>query len=117
MQRNIRYTILKYIQADFAVEKSINPLRIYELNNNQIKDGIILYLCEREIRVKDNFALNYALQKSKELNLELKIIHPQKKYSSMLKQEFINSTRINTFFNSKLRLNIFEHSISDISLH
>lgn len=116
MQRNIRYTMLKYIQADFAVEKSINPLRIYELNNNQIKDGIILYLCEREIRVKDNFALNYALQKSKELNLELKIIHPQKKYSSMLKQEFINKQLLQTkeqFLEIGIDINIIEGNIHE----
>lgn len=116
MQRNIRYTMLKYIQADFAVEKSINPLRIYELNNNQIKDGIILYLCEREIRVKDNFALNYALQKSKELNLELKIIHPQKKYSSMLKQEFINKQLLQTkeqFLEIGIDIDIIEGNIHE----
>ena len=40
-----------------------------DINNKLIKNGKIIYMCEREIRAKDNFALQFALQKSKELNL------------------------------------------------
>ena len=37
-------------------------------------------ICEREIRAKDNFALQFALLKGKELNLPPKIIHPKSRY-------------------------------------
>ncbi len=91
MPRIVRNTLLKYIPTDFAIEQTINPLRIFELNNKPIRNGEIIYLCEREIRVKDNFALQFALQKSKELNLPLKIIHPKINYNYQQKQKFIDS--------------------------
>ena len=47
-------------------------------------------MCEREIRVKDNFALQFVLQKSKELNLPLKIVHPIIRYEYSPKQKFID---------------------------
>ena len=77
MPRIIKNTLLNYIQIDFVVEQTINPARIFVLNNKPVKDGQIIYLCERELRAKDNFALQFALQKSRELNLPLKIIHPK----------------------------------------
>ena len=76
MPRIVRNTLLNYIPTDFAIEQTVNLARIFELNNEPIRNGEIIYLCEREIRVKDNFALQFALEKSDELNLPLKIIHP-----------------------------------------
>ena len=96
MQRVIRNTLLNYIPNDFIIESRINPARIYEINNNFIKSAPILYLCERELRVKDNFALQFALQKSEELNLPLKIIHPKVHYEHKPKQEFIDRQIIQT---------------------
>ena len=91
MPRIIKNTILNYIPTDFVIEKTINPARILEFNNKLIKNGKIIYLCEREIRAKDNFALQFALQKSEELNLPLKIIHPKINYEYKPKQVFINN--------------------------
>lgn len=91
MPRIVRNTLLNYIPTDFAIEQTINPLRIFELNNKPIRNREIIYLCEREIRVKDNFALQFALQKSEELNLPLKIIHPKINYNYQQKQEFIDN--------------------------
>ena len=91
MPRIIKNTLLNYIPTDFEIEQIINPARIFELNNKPIKYGEIIYLCEREIRAKDNFALQFALQKSKELNLPLKIIHPKINYEYNPKQKFIDS--------------------------
>ena len=91
MPRIIKNTLLNYIQTDFEIEQMINPARIFEFNNKLIKNGKIIYMCEREIRAKDNFALQFALQKSKELNLPLKIIHPKINYEYNPKQKFIDS--------------------------
>ena len=91
MPRIVRNTLLNYIPTDFVIEQAINPLRIFELNNKPIRNGKIIYLTEREIRAKDNYALQFALQKSKELNLPLKIIHPRIHYEHKLKQKFIDS--------------------------
>ena len=91
MPRIIKNTLLNYIPTDFEIEQMINPARIFEFNNKLIKNGKIIYMCEREIRAKDNFALQFALQKSKELNLPLKIIHPKINYEYNPKQKFIDS--------------------------
>lgn len=91
MPRIIKNTLLNYIPTDSVIEQIINPARIFEFNNKPIKSGKIIYLYEREIRAKDNFALQFALQKSKKLNLPLKIIHPKSNYEYNLKQKFIDS--------------------------
>ena len=91
MPKIIKNTLLNYIPTDFVIEKNINPARIFEFNNKPIKNGKIIYLCEREIRAKDNFALQFALQKNEELNLPLKIIHPKINYEYNPKQKFIDS--------------------------
>ena len=90
MPRILRNTLLNYIPTDFAIEQTVNLARIFELNNEPIRNGEIIYLCEREIRVKDNFALQFAIEKSKELNLVLKIIHPKINYEYGSKQKFID---------------------------
>ena len=91
MHRIIKNTILKYTPLNFEIEYNINFARIFEINNNSIKNGSIVYLCEREIRAKDNFVLQFALQKSKELKLPLKIVHPKINYEYKPKQMFIDS--------------------------
>ncbi|MBQ8458628.1 deoxyribodipyrimidine photolyase [bacterium] len=91
MPKIIKNTLLNYVPLKFEIENNINPARILAVNNKAIKSGSVIYLCEREIRTKDNFALQFALQKSKELNLPLKIIHPKINYEYHPKQMFINS--------------------------
>ena len=91
MPRIIKNTILSYIPDFFEIENIVNSARIFELNNKPIKNREIIYLCEREIRAKDNFAIQFVLQKSEELNLPLKIIHPKISYECKLKQLFIDN--------------------------
>jgi len=91
MPRIIKHTLLNYIPNNFDVENIVNPARIRLVNNYPIKSSYIMYLCEREIRAKDNFALQFGLQKSKELNLPLKIIHPKLNYENKQKQSFIDN--------------------------
>ena len=91
MPRIIKNTLLNYIPTDFEIEQIINPARIFEFYNKPIKKGEIIYLCEREIRAKDNFALQFAIQKSKELSLPLKIIYPKVNYEYQPKQVFIDN--------------------------
>ena len=91
MPRIVRNTLLNYIPCEYVIENEINPARIYDVNNKPIRNGEIIYLCDREIRVKDNFALQFALQKSEELNLPLKIIHPKVNYDYQQKQDFIDN--------------------------
>lgn len=91
MPRIKRYTLLSYLPKHFFLEENIKKERIFDYNNKPISNGNVVYLMERELRVKDNFALNFAVQKSKELNKELKIIHFRKKYESEIKQKFYDN--------------------------
>ena len=90
MSKIIKNTLLNYLPINYETEDFINSARIFEVNNQPVKKGIVVYLCEREIRVKDNFALQFAIQKSKELNLPLKIIYPKIIYDYQPKNKFIN---------------------------
>ncbi|MGN0018116.1 MAG: hypothetical protein ACI37S_03645 [Candidatus Gastranaerophilaceae bacterium] len=88
-----RNNLLKYIPKNIKVESDVNTLRIFEYNDKPIKnlkDGYIIYLCEREVRLKDNFALQFVIKKSEELKLDIKIIHPKKNYANNVKDKFIN---------------------------
>lgn len=87
----VKNTILNYVPNKFETESLVNQARIFSVNDCEIKSGNIIYLCEREIRPKDNFALQFALQKSKELNLPLKIFHPKFEYWYEPKQNFIDN--------------------------
>jgi len=91
MPRIIRNTLLNYISNNFKIESCINDSRIFTFDQLPVSAGNVLYLCEREIRAKDNFALQFAIQKSKELNLPLKIIHPKMNYEYLPKQKFIDN--------------------------
>ena len=117
MPRIVRNTLLNYIPTDFIIEQKTNPARIYELNSKPIRKGEIVYLCEREIRAKDNFALQFAIEKSKELNLSLKIIHPKIKYDYRQKQRFIDNQVEQTktqFSNIGLDFEIIENTPVEI---
>lgn len=88
MQRITRNTLLEYIPHKIRVEKHVNSERIYKINSFSGKINKIVYVCEREIRAKDNFALQFALEKSNELRLPLKIIHPKINFEHKPKQIF-----------------------------
>ena len=86
-----RNTLLNYIPETFDIEEHVKEERIFQYNKNHIKNGDIVYLMTRELRLKDNFALNFALQKAEELNKKLKIIHLHQKFEIENKQFFYNN--------------------------
>lgn len=91
MVQIIKNTLLKYLPYKIPTETNINPLRIFEYNNKQILDkGPIIYLIEREMRAKDNFALQFAINKAKELNTTLKIIHKKTSALTVSKRNFLD---------------------------
>lgn len=117
MPRIIKNTLLSYTPNIFETENYINPARIFEYNNKSVKNGELIYLCEREIRAKDNFALQFALQKSKELNSPLKIIHPKINYEYKPKQKFIYKQILqakNIFHKLDLEFKIIDKNASEI---
>lgn len=104
--------ILKYLPQTIVVEETINPARVFEYNNFKLKKGSVIYLCEREIRMKDNFALQFAINKAKKINAELKIITPAQKFDYKPKQDFIKKQierAQQDFLNCNLNFRIIEN--------
>lgn len=118
MVRITKNNLLKYVPSEFSVESFVNPFRIFKFKNKEIKKGFVVYLMEREIRIKDNFALQFAIQKSKELNQPLKIICTRPIYEYEPKQGFIDN-QINEvkkiFLNFDFNFEVFDEK--DIPEH
>ena len=118
MVRITKNNLLKYVPLDFSVESFVNPFRIYEFNDKEIKQGSVVYLMKREIRIIDNFALQFAIQKSNELNQPLKIVCARPIYEYEFKQNFIDN-QINEvkkiFLNFDFNFEIFDEK--DIPEH
>ena len=91
MQKIIKNTLLKYIPDNLQIESEVNQKRIFDINNFEIKKGEIIYLCEKALRFKDNFALQFALEKSKVLSLNFKIIYPKLNFEVYSKNNFIQN--------------------------
>lgn len=89
MNRIVRNTLLNYIPKNFEIETKVNSHRIFEYNQNPIGSGFVVYLCEREIRAKDNFALQFAMKLSKEHNLPLNVLTPFLKCEYAPKGKFL----------------------------
>lgn len=89
-----KHTILKYLPRVISIEQNVNPLRVFAIRNDSniknINKGYIVYLCERELRVKDNFALQYCVELSKKYDLPLKILYPIAKFKNTKKDNFIS---------------------------
>ena len=86
-----RSNLLKFV--DFNSDCEYLPLseRIYTLSDFPTKiKGEVVYLITREFRFFDNFALNYAIKKSSDLNLPLKVAYKYPNFETELKQEAFN---------------------------
>lgn len=80
--------IINHLPTIFLIEKEVNDCRIKHFNHIAEKEGDVLYVTERELRVADNFALNFAVSKAEKLNRKLKIVHPYKKIENLGKKKF-----------------------------
>ena len=89
MPRIKRYTLLEYIPNKFLTEKSINSARIYNFNDKKLKKGPVVYLCTREFRYNDNFALQFVFETADKLNEKVKIIFPKIDFEHKPKQLFL----------------------------
>ncbi len=117
MQRIIRNTLLSYIPTNLLCEKNLNPARIYDFNQKDIKKGKIIYLMEREIRPYDNFSLQFCKEVSKKMNLPYKIICSIKSSSYRPKDDFINNQIeqvMAEFLKNKIDFEIFKKDENEL---
>ena len=120
MVKIVKNTLLSYIERSFNIEEEINSNRIFIVKENKTKGNFVVYLCERELRVKDNFALQFAINKSKELKIPLKIIYSKNVYEYQPKQDFINEQVQHSqkaFEKAGLDFEIFDDDIKEYLKH
>lgn len=68
--------MLDFCGEDFYLHEKIHPERIFSLNDKKIKDGKVIYMMTREMRIEDNWALLFASEEAKRLHYSLKVILP-----------------------------------------
>lgn len=121
MPKIFKNTMLQYLRNDNLMKDSLNVLRVFHVNNLPEKGDTVVYLAENELRAEDNFALEYAVQKSEKLNLPLKTIFVKKFFDYQAKQNFyeriLNMTQIG-FSQKKIDFETveFENDIQILSL-
>lgn len=89
-----KHHLLEFINPDFETEDTVNPHRYSVLKNGTENkyDKKVIYLMNRNFRVEDNFAINLAIQKTKEEGLELEILIFLEKLPEIVnkKKEFLD---------------------------
>ena len=86
-----RNLMLEFVPSDFDIPAEVNPNRVLNLNNKDIKDGCVAYLMTRELRLEDNWGLLFGFNLAKAQKREFKvIISLNEKIYSKRQREFVN---------------------------
>lgn len=85
-----RNLMLDFIPDEIVCCPQIDSKRVYKLNNNGIKNGDVVYIMSRELRLEDNWALIFACNLAKSKNNDLKIlVYLDKNTYSEMQKEFL----------------------------
>lgn len=100
-----RGLMLDFILDEISCPTTINPSRIFALNNKPINDGDIVYLATRELRLEDNYAVLFGLELAHQHNKKFKIVVVIDKilhsdYQSEFLKEGLNFFEKNSALNS-----------------
>lgn len=76
--------LLNFTPSSFITESRVNPERVFEVNRNSKNYDGFIYLTSRDLRVEDNFALNFI----KEKNKDFKVVHLKKNFEVEVKNNF-----------------------------
>lgn len=86
-----RNLMLEFVPDEFEIPVEVNASRVFKLNDKAIKDGQVVYLMSRELRLEDNWGLLFAFNLAKEKKRDFKvIISLDEKIYSKRQREFIN---------------------------
>ncbi|MDD3436490.1 MAG: hypothetical protein PHC64_04980 [Candidatus Gastranaerophilales bacterium] len=105
-----RGLMLDFIPDEIICPAQVNPDRILNFNNKNIKQGDIVYIISRELRLEDNWAFVFAFELAQKYNKNLKIIINLPKFSK--KQELFLMEGLN-FFKKNSALNKIDFEISE----
>lgn len=105
-----RGLMLDFIPDEILCATEVNENRVFRLNNNEVKDGEIIYIVSRELRLQDNWGFVFAdlLAKKHEKKLKV-IIHLDKNLCSTRQKDF-REKGLN-FLRKKLALNSIKYKV------
>jgi len=104
--------MLDFIRDEIICPAEINSNRVVKLNDKPVqKDGDIVYLMSRELRVEDNWAMIFASELAKKDNKKLKVVITLEDKSYSKKQEPFLKEGLN-FLKKNLALNNIEFEVS-----
>lgn len=107
-----RGLMLDFIPDEIFCSAEINENRVFKLNNNEIKDGDVIYIASRELRLQDNWGAIFADELAKKYKKTLSvIIHLDEKLCSARQKDF-REQGLN-FFIENLALNSIKYEVLD----
>ncbi len=105
--------MLDFIRDEIICPAEINSNRVVKFNDKPVqKDGDIVYLMSRELRVEDNWAMIFASELAKKDNKKLKVVIILEDKSYSKKQEPFLKEGLN-FLKKNLALNNIEFEVSE----
>ena len=120
MPRITKNTLLNYIPNNLPRLENIDKRRVFDFNKNKIKKGKIIYLCQREIRIRENTALDFAQKISKELKLPFKVIHQKQTFLHKPKELFVDrqiKSAIAEFLQNDIEFETFTGTNAELVQH
>ena len=69
-----RNLMLEFVPDKVVPAVEINPNRVFRLNDEDVKSGVVVYLMSRELRLEDNWGLLFAFNLAQDKGLEFKVI-------------------------------------------
>lgn len=99
-----RGLMLDFIPDEIFCAEKVNPNRVFKLNDKPIIDGDIVYLASRELRLEDNWAVQFGIDLAEKHNKKFKIIvilskimHSKRQFEILSKglEVFKENTKLN----------------------
>lgn len=105
-----RGLMLDFIGYKIKLSQKVNEKRVYRLNNKPIRQGDIVYIASRELRLEDNWAVVFGIELAKEHARKFKVLIrlDEKLYSKQQEPFLLKNLEI---FKHNLSLNNIEFEI------
>lgn len=105
-----RGLMIDFIPSEIICAAEINQNRIFKLNDGGIKDGDIVYIASRELRLPDNWGVIFANSLAEKHKKSLKIIIYLDRNLCSTRQEVFREEGLN-FFTKNLALNNIKYEV------
>lgn len=107
-----RGLMLDFIPDEIFCPTETNENRVFKLNNCEIKDGDIIYIASRELRLQDNWGVIFADSLAEKYKKDLKIIINLNENLCSVRQKDFREKGLN-FLTKNIALNSIKYEVLD----